>query len=809
MKAKITAKKLISMLLALLMVFSVVSVPASALETNNCTHVEELGDDGWEIILAPTCSSSGQMRKWCSRCVEYAYKTIDNTPGENHVTGLWTETVQHTCTTPGVKELRCTKCDALVKRETVPAHDYTELYGQKADCMKEGYSVIMCTTCYDLQTLTYPKVPTAHSYGEWQITKEATCVVKSGERTRYCLNHAEDGTACTASETESYTNPENHVNVEWYKDKTVEATCTVEGYVPGKCLDCDTELRNIRPMHSDSYYTVISSVPSTCHTHGSEYRRCRCGYEYTVELPLDEDNHVYTDWKISKEPGCKDGERYKVCIYEYEVKVTEAIPATGEHNYGKWVVTQEPTCSLTGIRVKTCADCNGKVTEELPVKHDLTVWKTVTEMCCDEARLQQGLKYAECAGCNYTNHYIIPAVHSFSDWRIVERASCKDNKAGKLIRTCSGCGKEETKAYYAEHDFTDWVVTDKPTCEGGKTGMYTKKCKTCGKLEQKGISATHEYVDVEIIKYPVCHNDGSVDSGVKLVECKFCGERKEENISGAHVYSDWKITTDATCFVDGQKERTCYSCGYTQVDTVEAGHTYGNWYNPDGATCDVNATASVKLTRKCTKCDVTETTAEPVKLVHPNLKTVTTEATCTTSGYTRDVCPDCSYEKIYDDITPALGHDLAADWSIRVPASCSTPGSRYKACSRCEYLEFQYIEKTLHTLIQLEAGVEPTCLEPGTTGSSYCGVCYEQFSSKSVPALGHTYAEGSEVCSRCYAYKESPNCACACHSTSGMERIFFDIFVKIYQFFGINQLCSCGRLHYDEPGFFAKLFGKA
>lgn len=807
MKAKITANKIFLMMLAVLMIFSVMSISAFATE-NTCPHVDSLGDEGWEVIKEPTCSSSGEQRKWCSDCVEYAYKAIANTPGENHVPGLWTETVQHTCTTEGVKELRCTKCLELIKSEIVPAHDYIELYGQKADCMQDGYSVIMCTTCYDLQTLTYPKDTTAHSYGEWQITKEATCVVESGERTRYCLNHAEDGTACTASETESYTDAENHVNVEWYEDETVKATCTEDGYTPGKCLDCNEDLRDIRPKHSDSYYDVLSTVPSTCHTHGSEYRRCVCGYEYEVELEFDKDNHVYTDWRIGKEPGCQPGERYKVCIYEYEVRVTEAIPATGEHKYGNWVVTEESTCSFTGTREKTCAICNDKVTEEMPVKHDLAEWSTVIPMCCDEEALQQGSKYAECAKCTYSTYFIIPAVHSFSDWRIAERADCKNDKAGKLIRTCSGCGKEETKAYYAEHDFTDWVATDKPTCEGGKTGMYTRKCKSCGKLEQKGIPATHEYTDVAIITYPVCYKDGSVKSGEKTVACKFCGEEKTEIISGGHVYSEWKITLSNTCTEEGSKERKCYSCGYVEQATIPAGHTYGNWYNPNGATCNVNATESAKLTRKCTKCDVTETTADPVKLEHPNLKTVVSEATCSSSGYTKDICPDCGYEKLYDDITPALGHELANDWTVRVQATCSTPGSRYKACSRCDYLEFQYVERTLHTLLEIEAGVEATCTTPGTTGRSYCGVCFENFESQVIPALGHTYPEGSEVCSRCYAYKESPDCGCACHSTAGMERIFFNIIVKLYQFFGINQDCSCGVLHYDEPGFLAKLFGR-
>lgn len=820
MKAKFTAKKILSIMLAVLMIFSVVSISASA--ENNCPHISELGDEGWETVIAPTCSSSGQARKWCEKCVDWATKTIDNTPGKNHVPGVWTEVVQHTCSSKGLKEIKCTQkeCGVVIKTEEVPAHDYSVVYETAATCMKDGYRFIMCTTCYDSKTETLYKSDTLHAYGEGQVTKVATCE-EAGEKTYFCQNRDENGNTCKASYTESYTDEENHVKIIWDKKATVQPTCTQNGYVLGKCEVCETEFRKTLPMHSASHYEKLSTVPSTCHTRGSEYRRCICGLEYEVELDFDKDNHVYSEWRISKEPGCEPGERYRVCEYEYDIKETQAIPATGEHKYGEWVVTEESTCSFTGTRVKTCSICGDKVTEDIPVKHDLAKWTTVTKMSCNEASIQQGTKYAECDKCNYKTYFIVPAVHSFGNWRISAPADCKSGKAGTKIRECSACGKTETMEYYAEHDFYNWVVSDKPVCAtdktSGKTGMYTRVCKTCGKAEHKLIPVTHEFIDVEIITYPVCYKNGQCNSGEKLVKCKHCGKESKAAIESEHNFTEWETETAGSCnsddksLVEGTEKRTCKACGYVQYQSTEGKHSFTDWQLPEGTKCGDKApeNGEYRLKRTCTKCGKREEKSVSV-IDHPNAITITAEATCTTTGYTVERCPDCGNENRIGEIIPVLGHDLDEQWTTKVTPSCKSSGSRYKACSRCDYLEFNEIAKTEHILLEIEAGVEPTCLTPGKTPVTYCGVCFTTFQSEAIPALGHTYAEGSEVCSRCYAYAGSDkNCGCACHSTAGMEGFFFKIIVKLYQFFGINQECSCGELHYDEPGIFAKLFGKA
>lgn len=806
MKVKITVKKVLSLMLCMVMLFSVVSIGLTV-NAAECTH-PNLSESNWEIRRKTTCKEAGLEVQWCYDCGEWVERLLPF--DENaHVTGKWVTIRNSTCETTGYEVVYCTNnCtdesgDLIILEERViPAHNYSVLFKQDSTCKTKGYEFKACLTCYEMVTVELDVNPDAHVFSNWKEIDEATCVDSSGKRERTCIE-------CGFVETEHYSDSENHTNIIWYEDKKLNATCDAPGYIPGICEGCNAVVTKEIPQHSESAYTVISVTESTCDTHGIERRRCKCGLEYNVELELDNDNHVYSEWRISKEPSCKPGERFKFCIHHDDVQIKDTIPATGEHCFGEWTRVIEPDCSKTGLDERVCADCGYKESRELPTKHDFGTWNTVSVMCCDETKLQSGKKIAICDKCPFEKSFSEPAAHSFGEWIVVIPAKCNNtDKAGTMQRTCGGCGKVETKQYYAEHDFTDWYVTGKSVCaedgKSGRTGTYTRWCRTCQKTEQKSIPATHEFVEKEIKKYPRCYKGGSTETGEMLMVCKFCGKEKIDPISAEHSFGDWEITEESTCTATGTRQHKCLSCGYVESETIAAGHKYGNWYIDGGFTC--KSGASAEMTRKCTGCTVIE--RKTVSLNHPNKFTVTTEATCTTTGYTREICPDCGNIDVIGEITPAKGHKLDADWSSKHQATCSTEGSRYKACADCDYLEFQKIAKTEHQLIENVPGIPATCTEKGQSGESYCAVCRVVFPSVELPPLGHDIPEGSEICTRCKAYKGT-DCGCACHSESGMEKIFFSLINKFYQMFGINQQCSCGVLHYDEPGFFAKLFGKA
>lgn len=808
MKVKTYGKKMLRILLSVLVILSVFGLSAFAAE-DDCAHTR-LSENNWDVVRAATCSTSGLKTQRCPDCLEIVEFIIPIEDGA-HVWGPWELIIANSCYQEGREERKCTECNITLAFRTIPAHNYKVLYGKKVTCMRPGYEFVMCTTCYDMKTVEYEIDPNAHAFGEWQITTEATCVNDSGVRTKYCNNVDADGNVCTATMTENYTDADNHVNIEWYEDQAVPATCEREGYVPGVCLDCREELRKPIARHSqitDPY--VISTTPSTCYTHGVERRRCACGLEYDYELPLadfnDEDSHVYSDWIISKQPSCTAGERFKYCLYHQDQKIVEEIPANGEHNYGEWEVTVEPDCTKTGVRVKTCADCGDEIVEELPTAHVYATWTTVsenTQLSCKEGYAQDLVKLAKCNNCNFEKYFTVPGIHDFSEWIVRVPAYCSTGNVGLKERTCFGCGKVESMEYTEEHSFTDWVITDMPACatdsETGRTGEYTRWCTVCKKAETKRIPAAHEFTDWEIIDYPKCNADGTVDSGLRKGYCKFCGAEKIEETETEHIFGEWTIDAEADCLTEGQRSHSCKLCGYTESEDYEGAHSYTSWSKADESVTGCSTTWK----RTCNKCNATERK----NAAHPNLRTATVEASCSTSGYKSDSCPDCGYSKVYD-IVPAKGHSLEKEWHDMVPATCTEPGSRYKACSVCDYLEFEYIKNKEHTLYELEPGIAATCTTEGKTPKSYCIECKEVFESFATPANGHDFDPESGLCKVCKVYNGSDNCTCSCHSTNAMEKLIFSIINKLYQLIGINQNCKCGALHYDEVGFLAKLFGK-
>ena len=178
------------------------------------------------ILKESTCTAEGKKQKVCENCK----KVIEiETPALGH------NFVNRVCTRCGEKEPGCT------------THTYGEwVITKNATCVAEGSKKRTCTVCgvEEIETIAATGV---HTYGEWKVTKQATCTA-DGTKTKTC-------TGCGATQTEVIAKLGHN-------------------FVEGKCSVCGETLViganiNYHEYISESGGTVSTSYTSTKAKRGS------------------------------------------------------------------------------------------------------------------------------------------------------------------------------------------------------------------------------------------------------------------------------------------------------------------------------------------------------------------------------------------------------------------------------------------------------------------------------------------------------------------------------------------------------------
>ena len=131
----------------------------------------------------------------------------------------------------------------------------------------------------------------------------------------------------------------------------------------------------------------------------------------------------------------------------------------------------------------------------------------------------------------------------------------------------------------------------------------------------------------------------------------------------------------------------------------------------------------------CTVCSYVDTIVHSAP-GHTYLAHVVNEPTCTENGMNKEVCTVCGTENPNTILTTALGHDYTR--RIVSDPGCVTDGQATHVCNRCNDTFVETINATGHNFS------DPTC-----TSSAVCSTCGTHTGS----ALGHTTSTGN--CSRC------------------------------------------------------------
>lgn len=563
------------------------------------------------------CNSDGLSDgKKCTVCGVVTEEQV-KIPSEGH--NEITETLEikaPTCAENGESKVitYCDKCNETLSEETVVIPSTNEhKYEKEVDgtrvpstCTKQGSAEMKCV-CGDTVTINLPLDENAHSFGDWKVIKEATCIA-SGEEIRFCLNdntHTEKREIISDSDAHSFS--------EWIITKN--PTCTLEGEEYRVCAN-DASHKEIRkiPIKPDAHtitsrienevsascgadgsYTVIvycsvcgaeterqvvsipatgnhnytievedTRIPSTCTEQGSVQMKCVCGEIKTVSLPVDKNNHSWSEnGVVTKKSTCvSEGEITYSCKNNGCTGVDKRVLGIDAeaHKWDSGTVISSATCSSEGV-VEYCCQYSSlhKRTEKAP--KDNTVHKPSTEIrnsvdaTCGKNGSYDTVTF--CADCKTVLSSVTSVIPSTGEHNYVEEVA-----GTKVPPTCISDGSVTMKCSCGATKITK-LSQDKnahiPDSEG-------YDCILCG----KELKCRHSWTTEKV----VTKESSCIENGSKAIICTKCNEAKPgtaETIAayGHDFVGEWKTVTNPTCQSEGVKIRVCRSCYDFETQSVK------------------------------------------------------------------------------------------------------------------------------------------------------------------------------------------------------------------------------------------------
>jgi len=406
--------------------------------------------DKGRVIKEPSCKEEGEILYTCSVCKGTKVEALAKT--DNHQWGEWTTITKPTCSTKGKEVRECSKCSKTEERAipTIP-HTVVKEADKAATCTENGYEgreyCSVCNTTIKERTI----IPaTGHQWGAWRTTLAKTCTT-DGKEVRECSK---------CSKTEERTIPATGHTLK--KEEGVAATCTKDGYegntvcevcgetlkegkvIPklghdwsnenGKCTRCGESHE-----HSFGEGTTIKEL--TCTQDGEiDYKCSKCGYikkEITKAT-----GHEWGEWKITLAQTCTtDGKEERICSKCSE-KEERTLKATGHKS--ETVGAKAPTCKEDGYTGnEVCKVCHETLNKGTTIpktdSHEWGKWTIKRESTCTE----KGEQSRKCTVCGEEEIESLPlAKHSWDNGKVTQAPSY--TKVGVKTWTCSECGKTKT-----------------------------------------------------------------------------------------------------------------------------------------------------------------------------------------------------------------------------------------------------------------------------------------------------------------------------------------------------------------------------
>lgn len=532
----------------------------------------------------------------------------------------------------------------------------------------------------ELGTGGNPFLPGAGHNFVGQITREPSCD-EDGEMTYTCQD-----TDCNASYTTVIPNKGGHTWGDW--EVTKEADCQHRKEEKRTCSECGETATRASQYGEHTWGDWNVTQQGDCETPKTEERICGlCG---ETEIRKGEvGGHEWGDWTDADEGDCQHKKQQKrVCGICGGEETREGD--FGDHKWGDWSVVQQGDCETPKIEKHVCSVCGEEGTRESAGEgHKWGDWTVTDKGDCQTKSQEKRI----CSACNEEETREGDfGEHPWNNEFTVDREPT-DDQEGEKSRHCTKCDERTdiTPIPICNHINAkdEWIIDIEPICT--EFGVKHQVCDLCGKDFNLGTSIPripHEFSsNVEIIKQPTC-----TEVGQEVKHCVLCTlDYTFEIPTTGHNPGVWQTAKAPTCTEAGFAEQRCVVCD-EQInlrDIPATNHKNGyEWVVTEEPTCSEDG----KKSYSCVDCGYEAETQIIAAKGHQDVHVDTIPATCTEPGLRTYECLICGLP-LPDVVIEATGHK-ESDWIVVKAATTLAEGLQEKRCTVCdELLAQEAIEK--------------------------------------------------------------------------------------------------------------------
>ena len=564
---------------------------------------------------------------------------------------------------------------------TVTIHTASYVEGRDPTCTSSGYyGYSRCSVCGSFISSMTTIPATGHDYGEWFETIPATCT-SQGQEQRACRNKG-----CSARETRAVA-ANGHT---WDSGTvTLSPTCQRTGTMTYECTSCGGTKTETISKTSHDYSIYRSRIEPTCTSSGRT-----SGYE---------------------------------CRW-CSATTCSTLPALG-HSYGAYSVTEQPSCTEEGKETAKCSRCSATQTRTASALGHEEVTDEGTPATCLQTGRSAGSHCSRC-GITLEEQTIIPALgHDFGEYRETRAPTCTE--LGEERAECSRCEAVETRTVAAMGHSTgpDATCTEDQVCtvcgavlspasghHPGREATCTEDqvCMVCGAVLNAALG--HALKEYEA-QAPTCIEEGWEAYSV----CIRCGYTTYTELPAL----GHKAGSAAICI----KPQVCTVCGAELAPAL--GHEI-EVLEAVAATC---TETGLSEGARCSRCgEVLAEQEQTPALGHLLLMTEDSRKSCTDDGIFTRRCERCDHTETKE--VSGGTHSWKPGAVLKEP-TCSEAGVRELVCVFCGETQESEIARMAHELVTAEA-VGPTCTAEGMSAGVMCSVCGKVLVAQDVlPPAGH------------------------------------------------------------------------